>query len=78
MSATVPVQWRQQVRGPPSQQLIVTEASEEDTEPEEREGLPGGLRSLLKGRKPDRVDVRERTTGILLSDRSDSWDQQDL
>lgn len=70
--------WRQQVRGPPSQQLIVTEASEEDAEPEEREGLPAGLRSLLKGRKPDRVDVRERTTGILLSDRSDSWDQQDL
>ena len=78
ISVLVPMQWRQQVRGPPSQQLIVTEASEEDAEPEEREGLPAGLRSLLKGRKPDRVDVRERTTGILLSDRSDSWDQQDL
>ena len=67
------LQWRQKMRKP-DHQLIVQEAGEEVSQTES-EPLPGGFRNILqRGQKKD-MDVRERTSGILLSDRTESEDQ---
>ena len=58
----------------PDHQLIVREAGEEATEAES-DSLPGGFRSILQRGQKKEVDVRERTSGILLSDRTESEDQ---
>ena len=60
----------------PEHTLIVKEAGEEAAQAE-LESLPGGFRSLLQRGQKKEVDVRERTSGILLHDRTESWDQQD-
>ncbi|DBA92080.1 hypothetical protein WJX77_001940 [Trebouxia sp. C0004] len=65
--------WRQKVRRP-EHKLIVKEAGEEPTQPE-AETVSGGFRNLLQRGQKKEVDVRERTSGILLSDRTESWDQ---
>lgn len=56
--------------------MIITEATEEENKSEE-ESAPGGLRSLLHRGDKKEMDVRQRTSGILLSDRTESWDQDD-
>ncbi|DBA68374.1 hypothetical protein WJX79_000768 [Trebouxia sp. C0005] len=65
--------WRQKVRRP-EHKLIVKEAGEEPAQPE-TESVSGGFRNLLQRGQKKEVDVRERTSGILLSDRTESWDQ---
>lgn len=67
------LQWRQKVRRP-EHKLIVKEAGEEPTQPE-GETVSGSFRNLLQRGQKKEVDVRERTSGILLSDRTESWDQ---
>lgn len=67
------LQWRQKVRKP-DHQLIVKEAGEEVTEAE-ADSLPGGFRSILQRGQKKEMDIRERTSGILLSDRTESEDQ---
>lgn len=57
----------------PDHQLIVQEAGEEVTQPES-ESLPGGFHKLLQRGQQKDMDVRERTSGILLSDRTESED----
>lgn len=57
----------------PEHKLIVKEAGEEPTQPES-EPVSGGFRSLLQRGQKKEVDVKERTSGILLSDRTESWD----
>ena len=59
----------------PDHKLIVKEAGEEPTQPES-ESVPGGFRSLLQRGQKKEVDVKERTSGILLSDRTESWDME--
>ena len=51
------------------------EAGEEPTQPE-ADTVSGSFRNLLQRGQKKEVDVRERTSGILLSDRTESWDQQ--
>lgn len=58
----------------PDHQLIVQEAGEEVAQPES-ESLPGGFRKMLQRGQQKDMDVRERTSGILLSDRTESEDQ---
>lgn len=65
--------WRQKMRKP-DHQLIVKEAGEEVTQPES-ETLPGGIRNILQRGQKKEMDVRERTSGILFSDRTESEDQ---
>lgn len=67
------LQWRQKMRKP-DHQLIVKEAGEEVTQPES-ETLPGGIRNILQRGQKKEMDVRERTSGILFSDRTESEDQ---
>lgn len=67
------MQWRQKVRKP-DHQLIVKEAGEEVTEAES-DSLPAGFRSILQRGQKKEMDIRERTSGILLSDRTESEDQ---
>lgn len=69
------LQWRQKVRVK-EHKLIVTEATEDDDQPEGDSG-PAGLRHLLQRGQSKEVDIRQRTSGILLSDRTESWDQDD-
>lgn len=57
----------------PEHKLIVKEAGEEVTQPEP-ESLPGGFRKMLQRGQKKEMDVRERTSGILLSDRTESED----
>lgn len=70
------LQWRQKVRVK-EHKLIITEAAELDDQ-SEGEASPNGLRNLLQRGQSREVDVRQRTSGILLSDRTESWDQDDL
>lgn len=58
----------------PDHQLIVKEAGEEVTEAEP-DSLSGGFRSILQRGQKKEMDIRERTSGILLSDRTESEDQ---
>ena len=67
------LQWRQKMRKP-EHKLIVKEADEEVAQ-SEMESLPGGFRKMLQRSQKKEVDVRERTSGILLSDRTESEDQ---
>ena len=67
------MQWRQKLRKP-DHQLIVKEAGEEVTQVES-ESSPGGFRKMLQRGQKKEMDVRERTSGILLSDRTESEDQ---
>ena len=67
------LQWRQKVRVK-EHKLIVSEATEEQTEPDD-ETARSGLRSLLQRNSKKEVDVRQRVSGILLSDRTESWDE---
>ena len=69
------VQWRQKLRKP-EHTLIVKEAGEEDLQPEP-DTVASGIRSFMQRGQKKEVDVRERTSGILLSDRNESWDQID-
>ena len=67
------MQWRQKVRVK-EHKLIVTEATEEPAE-HEAEAAPSGLRNLLQRSPKKEVDIKQRTSGILLSDRTESWDE---
>lgn len=67
--------WRQKLRKP-EHTLIVKEAGEEDLQPEP-DTVASGIRSFMQRGQKKEVDVRERTSGILLSDRNESWDQID-
>ena len=69
------MQWRQKLRKP-EHTLIVKEAGEEDLQPEP-DTVASGIRNFMQRGQKKEVDVRERTSGILLSDRNESWDQID-
>jgi len=59
----------------PEHKLIVKEAGEEPTDQPEADTVSGSFRNLLQRGQKKEVDVRERTSGILLSDRTESWEQ---
>lgn len=69
------LQWRQKVRVK-EHKLIITEATEEGNQ-SEGDTLSGGFRSLLQRGQKKEVDIKQRTSGILQSDRIESWDQDD-
>ena len=69
------LQWRQKLRKP-EHTLIVKEAGEEDLQ-SEPDTVASSIRSFMQRGQKKEVDVRERTSGILLSDRNESWDQID-
>lgn len=62
--------------------MIIEAAFEEQTEAGNADGdrAPGPLGALLRGSRPASrkrdVDIRERTSGLLEQDRSESWDEQ--
>ncbi|KAK9865083.1 hypothetical protein WJX84_002741 [Apatococcus fuscideae] len=76
--------WRQQQRTRTRPKLIIEAAFEEQTETASPEGewASGPLGTLLRGNRPRPgprrrdVDIRERTSGLLEQDRSESWDEQ--
>ena len=68
----VSLQWRQKMRKP-EHMLIVKEAGEEELQ-NEAEAPSGGFRKMLQRGQKKEMDVRERTSGILLSDRTESED----
>lgn len=71
--------WRRQQRGALHQQrrLIVWEAANSGgiSDEEEAPGVAAGLRGLLSGARREPLHVRDRTSGILHADRSESWDE---
>lgn len=78
------VQWRQQQRTRTRPKLIIEAAFEEqaDAAGAESEWASGPIGSLLRGSRPRSgrrrrdIDIRERTSGLLEQDRSESWDEQ--
>ena len=78
------MQWRQQQRTRTRPKLIIEAAFEEqaDTANPEGEWASGPIANLLRGSRPRPgqrrrdVDIRERTSGLLEQDRSESWDEQ--
>ncbi|KAK9865035.1 hypothetical protein WJX84_012476, partial [Apatococcus fuscideae] len=76
--------WRQQQRTRTRPKLIIEAAFEEQADAANPEGEwgSGPIGSLLRGSRPRPglrrrdVDIRERTSGLLEQDRSESWDEQ--